>query len=272
MRVATFNVNGAGSSASEIARLGAMCDVICLQEIKSRHAIELPGFETFWTPATFHAGHHGTAILARATLHPRLLSVQMHDPGDLPDAQRGHFAEGRITAIECDLNPTEKVIILSVYSPNSGVDRTHPLTRLNYRVNHWDPDLGALIGALAPANIILCGDLNVAVREIDVHNPKTLARKAGFTTEERESFKAHVLSRLADTWAELHGDEITGFTFFGPYQKLLNKGWRLDYQLHSSGVVPTAISTLRDFESSDHIPLLAEYKIQTTANPISLNS
>lgn len=261
MRIATFNVNGAGSSAIEIERLGAMCDIICLQEIKTHRAIHIPGFETFWTPATFHAGHHGTAILARATLHPRLLPIRLQDPGDLTDARRGHFEEGRITAVECDVNSTEKLVVLSVYSPNSGVDRTHPLKRLDYRVSMWDRDLGVLLNTLVPANVVLCGDLNVAVRDIDVHNPKTLARKAGFTTEERESFKTHVLSRVTDAWVELHGDQTTGFTFFGPYQKLANKGWRLDYQLHSARVIPTSVVTLRDFESSDHIPLLAEYEI-----------
>jgi exodeoxyribonuclease-3 len=265
MRVATYNVNGAASSAADIARLASVCDVICLQEIKSKTVIQLPGFCTFWTCAD-RSNHHGTAILAREALRPEPVNAQLPDPQD-EQYRCGHFHEGRITGVRCHVDQHNSIVVLSVYSPNSGVSPGRLLARLDYRVRFWDPDLGQLLDRLRLAGddkILLCGDLNVAVRDQDVHNSKTLRRKAGFTDEERGSFRRHILSRLTDTWAELVPwssslPDRAGFTFFGRHQKAVNKGWRLDYLLHSTRLRAENIRVLRDFESSDHVPVLADF-------------
>lgn len=258
MRVATFNVNGAASSATEIARLANSCDIVCLQEIKTARPIVVPGFETFWTPAPYASNHHGTAILARSEFNPKRLDVQLENSLDLDDnGRRGHFSEGRITAISLSIN-CRTLNVLSVYSPNSGVDRREPLKRLGYRTNQWDRDLGRLVQTLMADTVplLLCGDLNVAVDDNDVHNSKTLSRKAGFTPQERASFRRHLLAHLTDS---MPADMNTRFTFFGPFQKAVNRGWRLDYQLYSSALIVRDIRILYDYDSSDHVPVYAEY-------------
>lgn len=271
MDIATFNVNGAKSSAEEIAKLAQVCDVICLQEIKSKVMIEISGFTTFWTPSTYLSSYAGTAILARTTLVPQLVPVRLADPGfddDDINTRRGHYDEGRITAIQCTIDKCP-IVVLSVYSPNSGVDHKCPLKRLKYRTEAWDRDLSNAvlhIQATITSNIVLCGDLNVAVRAIDVHNPKTMTRKAGFTDEERHSFNCTLMSHLRDSWTcvnqtDENKDQADWYTFFGFYQKKSNKGWRLDYELFSGDIYPTEAIVLHDYSSSDHVPLWIRYRV-----------
>ena len=249
LRVASWNVNGATSSTAEIDRLVKSCDVVCLQEIKQKTAYVPPvGYTCIWNPAE-RSHLWGTAIVAKVDLKPELVGVNI--TATLQD-------EGRTVAIK--LKELD-VIVLCVYVPNSGVG-AEPLKRLGVRLE-WDKDLWRAIEQL-PFNLILAGDMNVAVREIDVHNPATLRRKAGFTDEERESFMTNFGQRMASAWVTVHGPDAKGFTFWGKYPGLKenDKGWRLDYQLFRGGRIRVRYAQfLREYESSDHVPLVASYTI-----------
>lgn len=250
MRIVTWNVNGFGSIKEEtLMALLEDADVLCFQEIKQKEPPKaILGWTWFWNPATSRSNYAGTAILVRNTFYPELVS--MNKTRLLAD-------EGRTLSVKCN----NGVVILCAYVPNSGVDKTSPLKRLELRVKEWDPELRALLDSHHADRIILCGDLNVASREVDVHNPKTLRRKAGFTREERGSFYDN-FGDLGDAWVDVHGKDAPGFTFWGSYAGLkeADKGWRLDYQLYD-GVTPTHAKIYRENSESDHVPLWVSYEI-----------
>lgn len=249
MRVITWNVNGFGSGGveEELHALLDDADVVCLQEIKRKQEPKaIPGWTWFWNPSTGRPGYAGTAILARDALSPAL--VTMNKTRVLAD-------EGRTLSVQLG----DGTVILCAYVPNSGVAKKEPLKRLALRINEWDPELRALFEGHRAKRAVLCGDLNVAIREIDVHNPKTLRRKAGFTREERLSFEEH-FGDLGDAWVDVHGADAKGFTFWGSYVglKAADKGWRLDYQLHQ-GMEPVHAQIYREVSASDHVPLRIDY-------------
>lgn len=248
LRVATWNVDRYSDAVHrDVLRLVADgCDVICLQEIRRKAPPPaVDGYVWRWNPAA-RSQHWGTAVLARAALDPEWLPCPVAAAED----------EGRAMAVRLG-----GVTVMCVYVPNAGVDKKAPLARLEYRLAEWDPALVAAVDAVE-GGLVLCGDLNVAVREIDVHNPKALRKKAGFTDAERESAKAGLFARLGDAWACTRGADAPGFTFWGRYPTLKanDKGWRLDYQLFAD-VVPTAATIHRDFDTSDHVPLVVNYLV-----------
>lgn len=252
LSVATWNVNGYRSSESEVHSLVTRgdVDVVCLQEIKQREMPPpFPGYTWFWNPAAHRPHLWGTAILARTSLKPRLVEFNFTEL--LAD-------EGRTIAIRLE---TLGISVVCVYSPNSGVERSKPLARLGVRLE-FDLALRKSLDARVPGPYVVAGDFNVAIRECDVHNPKTLRRKAGFTDDERRSFDTVVTPGLADAWATYTGADTEGFTFWGRHGTLKadNKGWRLDYVLFTPSPllqIKSAVIHKDEFNSSDHVPLVA---------------
>jgi len=254
--VATWNVNGLRTSLAELQILtDEKVDVICLQEVKMRSAPASPdGYVWFWNECTRRAGYSGTAMLIRCELDPELVSKN----GVTCCSDEGRDIMVHLHSLD--------VTIVCVYVPNSGVDRKNPLRRLEFRTKEWDPEFAGNISRLT-SPVIVCGDLNVAVRETDVHNPKTLRRKAGFTQEERDSHARNLGCLLEDAHEECNGTGERAFTFWGRYPGLkeADKGWRLDYQLFSPGLSPISAVVRRDFDSSDHCPLLTKFRISSAS-------
>lgn len=258
LRIATWNVNNIKSSAAELCQLITTHDVVCLQEVKARDPFATPvGFRVFWSPCAYRASYSGTGMVVRSDWDPILTEDQTMPRTESTLDLRAHDSEGRITTVRLQQGPFAGLVIISVYVPNSGVVKRDPLKRLAYRIQRWDPDFGSYVRQFP--RVVVCGDLNVAVRDCDVHNPKALRRKAGFTEEERTSFRAN-LGMLTDAWTAVHPTK-TEYTFYGkvhPSIKENRKGWRLDYQL-VRGVTPTRAEVFFDYNSSDHVPLSVTY-------------
>ena len=148
--------------------------------------------------------------------------------------------------------------LVTAYVPNTG----EKLVRLSYRVDEWDSKMAAFLASLSSSKpVILAGDLNCARDPVDIHNPKTNLRSAGFTLEERESFATRLLgdpARLTDPWRERYPDG-RGYTYwsyrFGCRPK--NLGWRIDYVLTSADLSDSIhdVFQLPHIEGSDHCPV-----------------
>ena len=164
--------------------------------------------------------------------------------------------EGRVITLEFD-----NYFLIHVYTPNSG----QALQRLKYRVDTWDPAFREYLkGLQKKKNIIVCGDLNVANEEIDIHSPKTNKKSAGFTDLERESFKKHLNDLgLIDTFRHLNKDEIK-YSYWSYMNKARekNKGWRIDYFLVSKKLLPNVKKStiLTEVMGSDHAPVKLKMK------------
>ena len=248
MRIISWNVNGVRAALKKgllefIERSDA--DVVCLQETKAhpgdvQHVKWPKGYEMFWNSAE-KKGYSGTAVLTR--VKPRNvwngIGASVHD------------TEGRVLAVEFD-----DFWLADVYQPNS----QRGLTRLDYRVRKWDPAFRRYLKALQrkgkPA--LFCGDLNVAHAEIDLANPKTNRRNAGFTDEERRSFGRLLDSGFVDTFREFEkGPGHYSWWSQRPGVRESNVGWRIDYILAS----PAAAAHLRGafihahVQGSDHCPV-----------------
>ena len=217
-------------------------DVVCLQETKLQEGqidLALEGYETFWNYAD-KKGYSGTAIFTRR--HP--LSVTYGLGIDL------HDHEGRIITAEYD-----SFYLVTAYVPNS----QDGLRRLDYR-QQWDKDLRAYLKELETKKpVVLCGDLNVAHREIDLKNPKSNRKNAGFTDEEREGFQQLLDAGFVDTFRHFYPDQTDIYSWwsyrFRAREK--NAGWRIDYFVVSEALRPRLVSACihTDIFGSDHCPV-----------------
>lgn len=217
-------------------------DVVCLQETKLQAGqidLALEGYETFWNYAD-KKGYSGTAIFTRR--HP--LSVTYGLGIDL------HDHEGRIITAEYD-----SFYLVTAYVPNS----QDGLRRLDYR-QQWDKDLRAYLKELETKKpVVLCGDLNVAHREIDLKNPKSNRKNAGFTDEEREGFQQLLDAGFVDTFRHFYPDQTDIYSWwsyrFRAREK--NAGWRIDYFVVSEALRPRLVSACihTDVFGSDHCPV-----------------
>ena len=155
----------------------------------------------------------------------------------------------------------DDLFIVNAYVPNSG----EGLKRLEYRVNGWDAAFAAHVRSLAALGkpVVVCGDLNCAHEEIDIHDAKRNARSAGFTREERDSFGARLLGdgddglALVDTFRKMYA-HTRAYTYYGhrtPNARRDEKGWRLDYFLTSQELKVHDAYVLKDVVGSDHVPL-----------------
>jgi len=244
IKLISWNVNGLraceGKGFSDIFKqLDA--DFFCLQETKMQQGqldLAFEGYESYWNFAE-KKGYSGTAIFTR---HQPLsvtygIGIDEHDH------------EGRVITLEMpDFN------LVTVYTPNSQDE----LRRLDYRMQ-WEDDFRQYLLTLDQKKpVIVCGDMNVAHEEIDLKNPKSNRRNAGFTDEEREKFTTLLGSGFTDTFRWLYPEQVTYSWWSYRFQaRLKNAGWRIDYFL-ASDRLRDLISDAKihtDILGSDHCPV-----------------
>lgn len=245
MKFISFNVNGlraiVGKNFEEDFK-NIDADFFCLQETKMQEGQLDLQFENYYSYFNYadRKGYSGTAIY---TKHKPLnatygIGIDEHD------------TEGRVITLEYD-----NFYFLTVYTPNSGSE----LKRLDYRMS-WDKDFRNYVESLNKTKgVIICGDLNVAHTEIDLKNPKTNTKNAGFTLEERESFAKLLDDNFVDTFRYFYPD-LTGAYSWWSYRfnaRKNNAGWRIDYFLVSKNLIPYLedAAILNDIMGSDHCPV-----------------
>lgn len=248
MKILSFNVNGVRAIAKksffeDMQPLNA--DVICLQETKAtveqvkETLISMEGYSVFANEAE-RKGYSGTAILSKH----QPISVR-YDIG-----VEEHDQEGRVITAEFD-----DYFVTNVYVPNSGSD----LRRLDYR-QKWDKEFLNYLKSLEKEKpVIVCGDFNVAHKEIDLARPKPNYNKsAGFMQEEIDGMDAYTSNGLVDTFRMLNGDEIkySWWSYRGG-ARFKNVGWRIDYFLVSKSIQDRVQDAfiMNDIMGSDHCPV-----------------
>lgn len=245
MKFISWNVNGLravfGKGFPEIIQ-GLDADFVCLQETKMQAGqleADLPSYHTYWNYAE-KKGYSGTAIYTRH----KPLSVSYGIGID------HHDTEGRVITLEYT-----DFYLVTVYVPNSQDD----LRRLGYRMT-WEDDFRAYLVELDKKKpVIVCGDLNVAHQEIDLKNPKSNRRNAGFTDEERGKFQELLDAGFIDTFRYFHPDQRDIYSWWS-YRfraRERNSGWRIDYFVTSQRLAPQLASAKIHTEifGSDHCPV-----------------
>lgn len=217
-------------------------DFFCLQETKMQAGqldAQFEGYQSYWNYAE-KKGYSGTAIFSRIQPLSVTYGLGIED----------HDHEGRVITLEMD-----RFFLVTVYTPNSQEE----LRRLGYRMK-WDDDFRAYLKKLeAKKPVIVCGDLNVAHKEIDLKNPKTNRKNAGFTDEERAKFTTLLESGFTDTFRYFYPDQEGVYSWWSYRFKAREKnaGWRIDYFLASDSLKENlrgaAIHT--GILGSDHCPV-----------------
>ena len=251
MRFISWNVNGLRACVGKgfvdtFEKLDA--DIFSLQETKMQAGqldLDFEGYKSYWNYAE-KKGYSGTAVYT--TLTPIEVTMGMNI-----DA---HDHEGRVITVEFD-----KFYYVTVYTPNS----QDGLRRLDYRMT-WDDDFRTYIIELDKRKpVVVCGDMNVAHTEIDLKNPKTNTKNAGFTNEEREKFTKLLEAGFTDTFRYMNPDarDIYSWWSYRFRAREKNAGWRIDYYLVSNRLRANIKSTqiLTDVYGSDHCPVLLELSI-----------
>ena len=245
MKFISWNVNGLravfGKGFPDIIKeLDA--DFVCLQETKMQAGqldAELPTYTSYWNYAE-KKGYSGTAIYTRH--EPLSVAYGI----DIPE----HDTEGRVITLEYP-----DFYLVTVYVPNSQDD----LRRLGYRVT-WEDAFRAYLKRLDEKKpVIVCGDLNVAHQEIDLKNPKSNRKNAGFTDEERGKFQELLDAGFVDTFRHFHPDQRDIYSWWSYRFKARerNSGWRIDYFVTSERLVPrlTSAKIHTEIYGSDHCPV-----------------
>lgn len=220
MKLISWNVNGLRACVGkefeqQFKDLDA--DFFCLQETKMQAGqldLSFPGYESYWNYAD-KKGYSGTAIY---TKHKPLSVTYGIDIDE-------HDHEGRVITLEM-----EDFYLVTVYTPNS----QDGLRRLDYRMK-WEDDFQAYLHKLDEKKpVIVCGDMNVAHQEIDLKNPKTNRKNAGFTDEEREKMTQLLSNGFIDTFRTLYPEQVTYSWWSYRFRaREKNTGWRIDYFLIS---------------------------------------
>ena len=249
MKLISWNVNGLraceGKGFRDIFReLDA--DFFCLQETKMQPGqldIAFEGYEAYWNSAE-KKGYSGTAIFTRH----QPLSVSYGIGID------EHDHEGRVITLEMS-----DFYLVTVYTPNAQDE----LRRLDYRMR-WEDDFQAYLRELDKQKpVIVCGDMNVAHEEIDLKNPKTNRRNAGFTDEERAKFTQLLSTGFTDTFRWLYPEEVTYSWWSYRFQaRQKNAGWRIDYFVVSDRLRPRIADAKIHTQilGSDHCPVELDLK------------
>ena len=244
MKLISWNVNGLraceGKGFSDVFR-EMDADFFCLQETKMQEGqldLQFPGYDSYWNYAD-KKGYSGTAVFTRH----KPISVERGIGIDL------HDHEGRVLTLEM-----EQFYLVCCYTPNS----QDGLKRLDYRMS-WEDDFRQYLKKLDQQKpVILCGDLNVAHKEIDIKNPKSHRHNAGFTDEEREAFTNLLNSGFKDTFRTLYPDQVTYSWWSYRFQaRQKNAGWRIDYFVVSDRLMPLVADAKihTDVLGSDHCPV-----------------
>lgn len=245
MKLVSWNVNGLRACVQknfmeDFKKLDA--DVFCLQETKLQEGqidLDLPGYEQYWNYAE-KKGYSGTAVFTKKTPLSVTYGIGVEE----------HDHEGRVITLEF-----EEFYLVTVYTPNS----QNELKRLDYRME-WENAFRAYLLALKEKNgVIVCGDMNVAHKEIDLKNPKTNRQNAGFTDEERAKMTELLDSGFVDSFRYFYPD-AEGIYSWWSYRfqaRAKNAGWRIDYFLVSQELAERmdSASIHTDILGSDHCPV-----------------
>lgn len=217
-------------------------DIFCIQESKLQAGqvdLELPGYHQYWNYAE-KKGYSGTAVFSKE--EPLSVSYGM--------GIEQHDKEGRVITLEFG-----SYYLVTVYTPNAKEE----LKRLSYRME-WEDDFLAYLKKLEHLKpVIFCGDLNVAHKEIDLKNPKTNLKNAGFTDEERSKFTALTEAGFLDTFRYFYPDLEGAYSWWSYrfHAREKNAGWRIDYFMVSDCLKDTLTDAFiyTDILGSDHCPV-----------------
>ena len=221
-------------------------DIFCIQETKmqpSQADFSFPNYNAFWNSAE-KKGYSGTLILVKKDFCQKPLS-ETYGIG-----VESHDNEGRVIALEFP-----QFFLVNVYTPNS----QRELMRLDYRML-WEDDFRAFLKGLEKTKpVVVCGDLNVAHKEIDLKNPKQNTKNAGFTIEERTKFSALLDSGFIDSYRHFYPNKADAYTWWSymANARAKNIGWRIDYFLLSTALSSHLKSAeiYSDILGSDHCPV-----------------
>lgn len=245
MRLISWNVNGlraVWNKGFENFFTEINADIFCIQETKMQEGqfdVNFEGYYKFFNSAV-KKGYSGTAIFSKNKPISVSNGINIEE----------HDQEGRVITLEF-----EKFYMVNVYTPNS----QRELTRLKYR-QQWEDDFrNYLLGLDKIKPVIVCGDMNVAHKEIDLKNPKSNRRNAGFTDEERAKMTTLLDSGFTDSFRYLYPDKENCYTWWSYMMKAREKniGWRIDYFLVSNKVKDKIKEAKihSDVMGSDHCPV-----------------
>ncbi|MBC2370386.1 exodeoxyribonuclease III [Listeria booriae] len=245
MKLISWNVNGLRAAEKK----GFMeyfrtvdADIFCLQETKLQEGqieLDLSGYHDYWNYAV-KKGYSGTAIFSK--IEPITVTYGL----DIEE----HDQEGRVITLEFP-----EFYMITVYTPNS----QNELKRLDYRMSWEDAFLNHLKKLDAIKPVVVCGDLNVAHQEIDLKNPKTNRKNAGFSDEERGKFSDLLAAGFTDSFRHLY-PELEGAYSWWSYRmnaRARNTGWRIDYFVVSNRIAPNIVEAAihANILGSDHCPV-----------------
>lgn len=251
MKLISWNVNGIRACVNK----GFMdffneidADIFCIQESKMQEGqlvLDMPGYYQYWNYAE-KKGYSGTAIFTKKEPVSVSYGIGIEE----------HDREGRVITLEF-----EKFYMITCYTPNS----QNELKRLDYRMQ-WEDDFKAYLKELEKTKpIILCGDLNVAHKEIDLKNPKTNRTNAGFTDEERAKMTALLEDGFIDTFRYFYPDDVGRYSWWSYRFKAREKnaGWRIDYFIVSEALRDRLESAdiHKDIMGSDHCPIELQIRL-----------
>ena len=245
MKLISWNVNGLRACVQKgfldiFKELNA--DMFCIQESKLQEgqiSLELEGYHQYWN-YTIKKGYSGTAIFTRREPMSVAYGIGIEE----------HDQEGRVITLEF-----AEFYLVTVYTPNSQSE----LARLDYRMQWEDAFLSYLKGLEEKKPIVFCGDLNVAHKEIDLKNPKTNQKNAGFTDEERGKFSTLLGQGFIDTYRYFYPDQegIYSWWSYRFQARKKNAGWRIDYFCVSESLKEKLVDAKIHTEimGSDHCPV-----------------
>lgn len=245
MKFVSWNVNGLRACLKKgfmesFHRLDA--DIVGLQETKMQPGqaiLELNGYRQYWNSAE-KKGYSGTAVFSRVEPMAVTYGIGVEE----------HDHEGRVITLELP-----EYYFVTVYTPNS----KRELERLSYRMEWEDAFRAYLSGLDAKKPVIVCGDLNVAHKEIDLKNPSSNHHNAGFTDEERGKFTELLEAGFVDTFRALYPDRTGIYTWWSYLRKArdTNAGWRIDYFVVSERLKERIVDATihNEIFGSDHCPV-----------------
>ena len=245
MKLISWNVNGLGACMTKGFMdffKDADADIFCLQETKLQEGqieLELPGYHQYWNYAE-KKGYSGTAVFSKKEPVSVVYGIGIEE----------HDHEGRVITLEYP-----EFFVVTVYTPNS----QDGLARLSYRMR-WEDDFLAYLKKLETKKpVIFCGDLNVAHKEIDLKNPKTNRKNAGFTNEERQKMTVLQENGFVDTFRYFYPDRegIYSWWSYRFQARSKNAGWRIDYFMVSESLKEKLSDAVIDTQvlGSDHCPV-----------------
>jgi exodeoxyribonuclease-3 len=274
MRIISFNVNGIksmtgklkngekkGSPTNNVIRSlieEQQPDLLCLQELKTQSLGDLAWLKTHYshvyTNLSKHKkGYSGVALLCKEDPEWVETDFNRYDSEFIGSCPEDIAHEGRMVVAKFST-----YIVVTVYTPNAQPD----LVRIKERIQ-WESVLRMYLLELRREfglNVILCGDLNCAHHEIDIHNPKSNKGSPGFSLEERREFQLMLDSGLVDSFRHLHPNTVQ-YSYFSNFARSRERGvgWRIDYVLVSDPSIIQGAAILGEYFGSDHVPVLLDF-------------